>query len=82
MSLADTLAEIREGAKKRVPEEVRAIMKRATDELAGSGILERVFKEGDTIPPFELPNLKWDLISSEDLLQRGNLVMTFYRGVW
>lgn len=57
-------------------------MQRATDELTGSGILERVLKEGDSIPPFELPNLKGDLISSEDLLQRGNLVMTFYRGVW
>ena len=82
MSLADKLAEIREGAKKRIPEELRAIMKRATDELAGSGILDGVYKEGDTIPPFELANLKGDLISSEDLLQRGPLVMTFYRGVW
>ena len=82
MSLADKLAEIREGAKKRIPEELRAIMKRATDELAGSGILDSVYKEGDTIPPFELANLKGDLISSEDLLQRGPLVMTFYRGVW
>ena len=82
MSLADKLAEIREGAKKRIPEDLRAIMKRATDELAGSGILDSVFKEGDTIAPFELTNLKGDLVSSEDLLQRGPLVMTFYRGVW
>jgi hypothetical protein len=82
MSLAERLNEIREGAKKRIPEELRLIMMRATQELSESGILERVLKEGDSIPSFELVNLKGDLISSEDLLQRGNLVMTFYRGVW
>ena len=82
MSLADKLNAIKEGAKERVPEELRVQMGRATAELRESGILESAFKEGDTLPSFEMSNTKADLISSESLLERGNLVLTFYRGVW
>ena len=82
MSLADKLNEIREGAKQRIPEELRAIMAKGTNELRASGILDSVLKKGDSLPPFELPNQNGDMVSSSDLLKRGHLVMTFYRGVW
>ncbi len=82
MSLSEKLNEIRQGAKQRIPEELRAIMARGIKELRASGILELVLKQGDTLPSFSLPNQDGDLVSSRDLLQRGPLVMTFYRGVW
>ena len=82
MSLAEKLNEIRAGAKQRIPEELRLIMARGTNELRESGILDSVFKKGDSLPPFALPNQNGDLVSSVDLLQRGPLVMIFYRGVW
>ena len=82
MSLAETLDAIREGAKQRIPEELRQLMSQATAELRDSGIMNTAFNIGDTLPPFELPNLKGDLISSEDLVKRGAVVLTFYRGVW
>jgi hypothetical protein len=81
-SLGQKLDALREGAKQRVPAEVREIMKRAIDELRDSGIAASVLQAGDTIPPFELPNVEADLVSSDDLLQRGPLIITFYRGVW
>ena len=82
MSLAEKLNEIREGSKKRIPEELRVIMAKWNDNLRESGILDSVLKKGDRLPPFDLPNQNGDLVSSRELLKRGHLVMTFYRGVW
>ena len=81
-TLAEKLNEIREGAKQRIPEEVSAIMGKATNELCESGIMDMALKDGDNLPSFELPNLDGEMVSSADLLQRGNLILTFYRGVW
>ena len=81
-TLTEKLNEIREGAKQRIPEEVRTIMGKATNELRESGIMDRALKDGDNLPSFELPNWDGEIVSSADLLQRGNLILTFYRGVW
>ncbi len=82
MSLAEKLQEIREIAKQRIPEETRARMQQATVELRNSGILNTVLREGERMPPFALPNSSGTLISSHDLLGKGNLVLSFYRGFW
>ena len=82
MSLAEKLKQIVEASKERMPEETRSLMKKATRELRDSGITERVLTEGMSLPPFELSNMKGELVSSTKLLEKGNLVLTFYRGVW
>lgn len=82
MSLAEKLGEIAEKSKERIPEEIRKVMKKATAELRESGITGRAVKKGDTLPPFELPNMQGETVSSRDLLAKGDLVLTFYRGVW
>jgi hypothetical protein len=82
MSLAEKLQEIREGSKERIPEETRSLMQKATVELRDSGIMDTAFQVGDVIPPFELPNWNGTMVSSRELLEKGNLVLTFYRGVW
>ena len=82
MSLADTLASIREASAKRIPPERAAIMHRATEELRTSGILERVIKVGDPLPAFALPNSYGQEVRSADLLAKGPLVVTFFRGSW
>ena len=56
-TLAEKLNEIREEAKQRIPEEVRAIMGKATNELRESGILDRALRDGDSLPSFELFNI-------------------------
>jgi hypothetical protein len=65
-----------------VSPEVVATMHKATDELRSSGILGRVLKTGDKAPEFSLPNENGEMMHSKDLLEKGNLVLTFYRGVW
>lgn len=66
----------------QAPPEVVAIMHRATAELTASGQAERALKAGDRAPDFALPDATGTTFASKDLLARGPLVVTFYRGVW
>ena len=82
MSLEEKLAAIRKGAAERVPAEKRAIMGQATKDLRASGILDRVAKVGDTLPAFALDSARGAEIRSADLLTRGAVVLTVFRGSW
>lgn len=82
MSLEEQLAKLREGAVKRIPEEKRAVMGQATKDLRASGIMESVIKAGDTLPAFALKNAAGDEIASSDLLAKGTVVLTVFRGHW
>ncbi len=82
MSLEDKLQAIREGAKKNFPPEVIEKMHKATAELRDSGIMNTALKVDDVLPSFELPNIEKQIVRSQDLLERGPLVLTFYRGAW
>ena len=58
------------------------LMARATNELIASGQAQRAKKAGDIAPEFSLKDADGNLVSSRDLLARGPLVVSFYRGVW
>ena len=58
------------------------VMHRATRELIASGQAQRVKKAGDAAPEFLLRDPDGKPVSSRDLLARGPLVVSFYRGVW
>lgn len=64
------------------PPAVIAIMHKATDDLIASRQAERALKAGDPAPDFTLPDPDGRLVSSRDLLSRGPVVLTFYRGAW
>jgi peroxiredoxin len=64
------------------PPEVVSVMRRVTDELIASGQAEHALKAGDRAPSFTLPDQEGKPVSSQDLLAKGPLVVTFYRGVW
>ncbi len=82
MSLEEKLADIRAAGAKRMPEETRAIMGRATQQLRESGIMDRVIKVGDPLPAFSLSNANGETVSSADLLAKGPVVLTVFRGHW
>ena len=65
-----------------VPYSVIETMHRATAELVASGAAARALKAGDKAPSFTLDDPDGQPVSSADLLARGPLVVTFYRGVW
>ncbi len=65
-----------------VPPEVFATMARATAELIDSGAPGLALKAGDLAPAFSLAAPDGTLVASHDLLARGPLIVSFYRGVW
>jgi peroxiredoxin len=65
-----------------VPHSVIATMYRATAELIASGAAQRAKKAGDVAPSFSLKDPEGNIVSSDELLKKGPLVVSFYRGVW
>jgi peroxiredoxin len=57
-------------------------MRRATDELIASAQAQRSRRAGDTAPDFILADPDGKPVSSRELLAKGPLVISFYRGVW
>jgi peroxiredoxin len=57
-------------------------MHRVTQELIASGQAGRALKPGDHAPDFALPDPDGKILSLNDLLAHGPLVLTFYRGAW
>ncbi|MDP7623950.1 MAG: hypothetical protein QF493_03225 [Rhodospirillales bacterium] len=82
MSLEESLAKLREASAERIPEEIRMKMGAATQAIRDSDIMDGVIKVGDSLPVFNLPNSNGTMVSSNDLLAKGNLVVTIYRGHW
>ena len=64
------------------PADIHPIMERATAELIASGQAIRAAKAGDKAPTFNLRDGHGKWVSSQDLLAKGPLVVSFYRGVW
>lgn len=82
MSLSDDLAKLREEVKKQVPLDQYDVMTRATEDLAESGIIESALQGGDVAPEFELPNALGTAVSLTELVKKGPVVLSFYRGGW
>jgi peroxiredoxin len=57
-------------------------MRRATSELVASGQALNARKAGDKAPEFALKDPDNHVVSSAELLAKGPLVVSFYRGVW
>ena len=66
----------------KAPPAIVAVMRRATQELIDSGQADRALKAGGRAPVFSLLDAQGKLVRSADLLSRGPLVLTFYRGIW
>ena len=82
MSLESELSKIREWAKEKIPAENREHMLAEVAKLRDSGILNSIIKVGDKLPPFSLKNERDETVTSDDLLAKGGLVLTVFRGHW
>jgi hypothetical protein len=82
MSLTAELKALQTRLEAKRPPDVIAQMHRAVDELRASGAPARVLKPGSRMPDFTLPDAGGQRLSSRELLARGPLVVTFYRGRW
>ena len=82
MSLQETLNKMKEEFEAGAPSEALEIMHKATDDLKNSDILKSALKVGDQAPDFTLSDQAGNDVSSKILLEKGPLVVSFYRGVW
>lgn len=81
-TLKERLDHIRTVFRSQAPPEALAVVDRAASDLNESGILSRVLKVGDALPPFALHDTEGGSVRSDELLGAGPLVVTVYRGVW
>lgn len=81
-SLQKRLDAIKAGFQEQAPAEVLAVMDRAHHALVDSGITQRILGEGAVAPAFRLRDSGGGTVDSADLLGRGPMVLTFYRGRW
>ncbi len=82
MSLKEDIDQLIENSSKRIPQDIQNIMAADTERLKQSGIEDNSLKAGDKAPSFNLPGAKGEQISLGDLLAKGPLVLSFYRGGW
>lgn len=82
MSLQEKLDAFKDALQKRQPPEVVETMRRATADLIASGQAERALKAGDAAPAFILPDEDGRPVKLRELLAKGTLVLTSYRGTW
>jgi peroxiredoxin len=81
MSLRDRLDEQWQRTRQRSPEVGRAYDV-LVQTLAASGLTETSLKPGARMPDFDLPNVEGRFVASQALLERGPLVVSFFRGGW
>lgn len=82
MSLKDELDAFRSEFMTKVSPEIRQAMTRADTELAAAGITKHALKAGDPAPDFRLPDARGCQVRFRDLLAKGPVVVSFYRGGW
>ncbi|MEM6916376.1 MAG: hypothetical protein AAF491_07385 [Verrucomicrobiota bacterium] len=82
-SLQSTLDEIHEKFESSVTDKsILEIMHRATDDLIASDHPLDAVREGSTMPDFTLNDSAGDPVSSSQLLDKGPLIVSFFRGFW
>ena len=82
MGLQERLDAIRTGFEKKAPPQALELMHRATRDLAEVVAREPGPGVGDKAPAFRLPDQDGNVVESADLLARGPLVLTLFRGHW
>jgi peroxiredoxin len=82
MKLGQRLEQFREGSRQRLGPVVFGVYDQFIAHLRDSGFTDRCLKAGDRLPEFALPNAEGRMITSQELLARGPLVISFFRGDW
>lgn len=82
MSLKETLAAMKQESIATKPPELIGPLLEETDTLVKTGIADKAIKVGEALPEFTLPDVKGRMVSSKELLKKGPLAISFYRGIW
>lgn len=81
-TLSQQLDEFLAGWKQRVPPERQAAMERHIAHLAETAVGKNAKQVGDQAPDIVLPDATGQSVAVADLLAKGPVIVTFYRGGW
>jgi hypothetical protein len=65
----------------RIPAGLLADLRKSIEYVKHSKVTERALTIGDTAPEFTLPNAVGQPVVLADLVRRGPLIVSFYRGI-
>lgn len=82
MGLQDELNSLLAKSREMIPKKTAEIMAGALEELQRANITAHSRRKGDLAPYFELSDASGKRVSSKDLLAKGPVVISFYRGGW
>ncbi|MDX8411739.1 MAG: peroxiredoxin-like family protein [Mariprofundaceae bacterium] len=82
MSLKEEIQSLQDQMLPQIPEPALQAMAAATEKLMQSGIAERAIKAGEPAPGFRLEDTSGEVISLSGLLDKGPVVLNFFRGAW
>ena len=82
MPLQEQLDAFKAQFKSQAPEGAFDAFARSTQELIDSGQADRAVAAGDMAPDFTLTDQNGEAVALKDLLAKGPVVVSFYRGVW
>ena len=82
MTLSDQLLNFQKQFQAQAPQDVQEMMMKATEDLASSGITDRVLEEGDSFPDGNLLDASGKEVAMSSFLKDGPVVICFYRGGW
>lgn len=81
-SLKSELDARRNAFNARAPEDVKKIYEDGVSAVADSGILDSAKQVGDEAPNFALGNATGTVVKLSDYLEKGSVILTWYRGGW
>jgi peroxiredoxin len=81
-SLADRLGETVENFMSSLPDVDAQITSGSFEKLAASQTAENALAVGEIVPDFTLPNVTGDPVTLSGMLNKGPVILNFYRGGW
>ena len=66
----------------KAPDSKKKLYAEGIQAVADSGIMESAINVGDRAPLFSLTNATGNTVSLADVLKKGPVVLTWYRGGW
>lgn len=82
MNLTQQLKEKKEQSAANIPKDKLDVMLNSTQQLINQHLSNNALNVGDTMANFELPNVNNEKESLNSYLDKGAVVISFYRGGW
>ncbi|WP_103072536.1 peroxiredoxin-like family protein [Aquimarina sediminis] len=82
MDLIEELRAKKNASAQNIPTEKWNIMMNSTQQLIKEHLSKKALKEGDKMIDFTLPNAVGGIITLSEKLEKGSVIISFYRGGW